>query len=114
MTADGSRPRRLTWNAGVDADPTWSSDGRRIAFESKRGESSEIYVMNADGGGQRRLTREGEDGGDPAWAPDGRRIAFVGDNGVYVIRADGLGLRRLTRSRDDRFPGWVPAGRNNP
>ena len=34
-------------------NPTWSPDGRKIAF----GAGGEIYVMNADGSGKRRLTR---------------------------------------------------------
>jgi Tol biopolymer transport system component len=106
MNADGSGLRRLTRNPAVDADPTWSPDGRRIAFESKRGGNFDIYVMNADGSGQRRLTQSG---GDPAWSPDGRRIAFVGDSGIYVMHADGSGLRSLTPNAGDAFPGWLRA-----
>jgi Tol biopolymer transport system component len=68
MNADGSGQRRLTRNQGVDADPTWSPDGRRIAFESKRDGSSEVDVMNADGSGRRGST---PNGGDPTWSPDG-------------------------------------------
>ena len=35
------------------AKPSWSPDGRRIAFVSKRDGNQEVYVMNADGSGQR-------------------------------------------------------------
>ena len=72
MTADGNGRRRLTRNRGVDADPTWSPDGLRVAFESKRDGEFGIYVINADGREPRRLTRNGRDGGDPGWSPDGR------------------------------------------
>jgi Tol biopolymer transport system component len=37
--------------------PSWSPDGRRIAFATKRDVNNEIYVMNSDGSGQRNLTR---------------------------------------------------------
>ena len=47
-------------------DPTWSPDGRKIAFVSDRAGKGEIYVMNADGSGKRRLTRNGAPDFGPA------------------------------------------------
>ncbi len=49
MRADGSDARRLTNNAAFDAGPTFSPDGRRIAFVSHRDGNYEIYLMNAEG-----------------------------------------------------------------
>jgi dipeptidyl aminopeptidase/acylaminoacyl peptidase len=65
MNADGSGQRRLTprgsdLRVGLDDQdrrPSWSPDGRRIAFVSERDGQAEIYVMNPDGSGQRNLTR---------------------------------------------------------
>ena len=56
--AGGTGIQTLTSNAAEDGAPTWSPDGRRIAFESDRdnpGVRSQIYVMNADGSGQAAL-----------------------------------------------------------
>ena len=49
------------------SQPTWSPDGRRIAFVRGKPDpdSWEIYVMNADGSGARKLTK----GASPAWQP---------------------------------------------
>jgi Tol biopolymer transport system component len=79
MNADGSGRRYLTRTRAFDVDPSWSPDGRRIAFASDRNGPFEVYVMNANGGDQRRLTRTKGGGGsiDPAWSPDGQRIAFA-------------------------------------
>ncbi|OGT58414.1 MAG: hypothetical protein A3E01_19495 [Gammaproteobacteria bacterium RIFCSPHIGHO2_12_FULL_63_22] len=57
MDVDGSNPRNLTGDqAGGDGYPSFSPDGRLIAFDSKRSGDNEIYVMDADGGNVRRVT----------------------------------------------------------
>ena len=76
MNADGSRLSRLTtapgwWSSDLrwDRDPSWSSDGRHLAFSSTRDGNAEIYVMNADGSGQTRLTNAPAADSDPSWSP---------------------------------------------
>ena len=101
VRADGSGLRNLTPKpVGTYAAPTWSPDGRKLAFVSDREGNSDVYVMNADGSGQRSLTRNPAYDADPAWSHDGR-IAFVsirdGNYGVYVLNADGGGPRRLAQ-----------------
>ena len=57
MDADGTDAKNLTAaHAGSDAYPSFSPDGRWIAFDSDRDGNNEIYVMDADGGGVRRIT----------------------------------------------------------
>jgi len=82
VPADGSAPPvQLTDGDFEDAAPSWSPDGRRIAFASARQEhwdtevERDIFVVDAEGGEPQRLT-----GGDshyeaPAWSPDGSAIA---------------------------------------
>ena len=54
--ADGSNETRLTYNPAHDSYPSWSPDGSKIAFQSRRDGTQEIYVMDADGSNQTRLT----------------------------------------------------------
>ena len=107
IEADGTGLTRLTHSPGPDFDPSWSPNGRRIAFRSERSGEPEIWVMNADGTEQRRLAA----GLSPAWSPDGSLIAFAGESGgLSVIRPDGTGLRALPHTEGGEYPSWSPDG----
>ena len=69
VDADGSGLRRLTSHRDSEFDPTWSPDGRRIAYRRQDEESGQIYVMNADGSRQRNVTRRRGLDFAPAWSP---------------------------------------------
>ena len=128
MDADGSNLQRLTENRKNDWGPSWSHDGKRIAFASDRkGDLAniDIYVMDANGGNLRRLTENRIYDWFPSWSPDGERIVFVserdGNKEIYVMDADGRNLQRLTDNRHSDFgPAWLnspfsvsPAGKKS-
>jgi TolB protein len=119
---DGSGHRPLARTAArgrVGVEPSWSPDGRRLAFvdgtaaTGRNAGEGDIAVIDADGSDLHRITGVGTDT-QPAWSPDGTRIAFVrfasGSSDIYVIRPDGSGLHRLTHMGSMR-PAWSPDGR---
>ena len=115
MDADGGNQQRLTNNRHDDRDPSWSPDGKRIAFVSERDGNREIYVMNADGGKPKNLTKNPLDDRYPSWSPDGKRIAFTSerddDREIYVMDVDGGNPQNLTNNPlDDWYPSWSPDG----
>jgi dipeptidyl aminopeptidase/acylaminoacyl peptidase len=70
------------WN---DDQPSWSPNGRQIAFISDREKDrfqrqwrSDVYVVGATGGQPRKLTRSLGACAQPTFSPDGRNVAFVG------------------------------------
>lgn len=79
----------ITKGTTDDRSPSWSPDGKLIAFLSKRGQANpdrtgndDLWVVSATGGEPRQLTKtEFGEAGRPAWSPDGSRIAvLLGDN----------------------------------
>lgn len=78
MNLDGTGLRRLTSN-GRDSLPTWSPDGKQIAFLRPFADGWRVYVMSASGAGERRL-RLAPAAGRPSWTPAGLVIpTAVGD-----------------------------------
>ncbi|TMB69356.1 MAG: hypothetical protein E6J43_04485, partial [Chloroflexi bacterium] len=115
MNVDGSALTRLTDNPAEDIEPSFSPDGTRLVFTSRRDGNREIYVMNADGSQQTRLTNEPADDFHPDWSPEASHIVFTstrdGNREIYSMASDGTGPVRLTAHEADDFqPAWSPLG----
>jgi dipeptidyl aminopeptidase/acylaminoacyl peptidase len=117
---DGTRLARLTEDPGWEEGPSWSPDGKMIAFAryakgSTDGRAASVWIMNADGTDERQLTSRGC--GGPSWSPDGKSIAYtryssVNRGDLFIMNADGSSQRAVVRGHDDMgYPAWTPDGR---
>jgi Tol biopolymer transport system component len=117
MSSDGTDQRQVTFgNDHYNWIPCFSSDGRRIFFETTRDGNREIYVMNVDGSNPTNLTKHPRNDHHPACSPDGQRVAFMTGRDqnnceICVMNLDGSNINNLTRhpARDSE-PAWSPYG----
>jgi dipeptidyl aminopeptidase/acylaminoacyl peptidase len=127
------KAEQITSGGFDDSNPSWSPDGTRIAFVSKRPQGdpdrsgdSNIYVVDAKPGATPKAvtTFEGADGGRPAWSPDGREIAYLQSDEtkwfaydqakLAIVPAAGGPARLLTASLDRAVssPEWSADGKH--
>src|SRR5450759_1372559 len=94
---------------GQQGSPTWSPDGKEIAFAKNRECGTQITVISLEDGRLRTVT--GGYGVLPNWSPDGRTILYRSSNGFSLVPAKG-GKSRLLRSDDGNMgASWSPDGK---
>ncbi len=72
----GANPKRLTADADAENYPSWSPDGKRLAYQ-RDFNGSAIYVINADGTAEQRLSPTPGLDVTPSWSPDGMKIVYA-------------------------------------
>ena len=105
----GSARSMLAPTSRVQRAPTISPDGKRIAFESDRSGSQEVWAANLDGSDAMQLSDFHALTGSPQWSPDGRSIAFdsrvSGEAALYLVDPSAALPRRISTSG---IPASVP------
>jgi len=103
--------RQLTFGSGVQQQPAWSPDGRRIAYSGDGAGNLDIWIQSMDGGEPKRVTDSPAQDSEPSWSPDGRYIVFRSERdggGLYVVAATGGTPQRIAPFGHD--PVWGPRG----
>jgi TolB protein len=114
LNATGAEVRTLTHPGFCAQWPTWSPDGKKIAYAVSRGSCanpSSIHVVNVDGGDDKALThhRFGTFDQSPAWSPDGNEIAFQCAGGPIF---GAICVLKLSNPTSIRFAAGTPFGRD--
>lgn len=111
IDAAGTNLTQLTFNAGSEADPSFSPNGNKIAWVSE----GNVWKMNADGSNQVQLTTTPQSEVGVGWSPDGRHMVVARDypSGYELVsmRANGADARRITTTPwGETNPTWSPDG----
>ena len=104
----------------MNVSPTFSPDGRRVAFSSDRLGHNEIYITDVDGTNTDLLTTTATEArpyrSNPDWSHDGRRIAYSAQvDGTFQVMAITLRDRlvnQLTSEGTNEDPSWGPDDRH--
>ena len=103
ISSQGGTPRQITemgQPAGGHGSPSWSPDGKRIAFTSYDPAGSDVFTITVEGDQLKRVA----DGTDPIYAPDGEDIYFVS----YGTANLNFGLSKVRVSRESGEPVGEP------
>ncbi|MEP6897662.1 MAG: Tol-Pal system beta propeller repeat protein TolB [Rhodanobacter sp.] len=116
--SDGYNPQVVARSKESLLSPSWSPDGKKIAYVSFEGGNSSIYVQDITTG-SRQLVESHAKGinGAPAWSPDGSKLAvalsYVGNLEIFTLDLASHNETRLTNSLSiDTEPVWAPDGQS--
>ncbi|HEU4386425.1 MAG TPA: winged helix-turn-helix domain-containing protein, partial [Blastocatellia bacterium] len=102
---------QLTFDAGLEGEPTWSPDGRLVAYSSDRDGNFDIWVQPVGEGNAVRVSSSPSHDWQPDWAPEGNRIVFRSERdggGLYIVPVLGGNERKV--SSFGYRPRWSPDG----
>ncbi len=117
LNKEGKVLNQITSQWNIDISPSWSPDGKKIAFSSARTGKPQIYIMNWDGSNIERITFEGRHNDEPAWSPKGDKIAYRGqdidgESDILIYDLKAKKSERMTYdTKDNEYPTWSPDGR---
>ncbi len=114
--ADGYNPQVLLESPQPLLSPSWSPDGKRLAYVSFEDKNSAIFIQDIKTGKRDKVAAYKGINSAPAWSPDGLDLAMTlskdGNTEIYVMHLSSGTLKRITRNKAiDTEPSWSDDGK---
>jgi TolB protein len=113
--SDGFNPQTVVRSAEPLLSPSWSPDGRKLAYVSFERGNSSIYIQDIATGARELVSSFRGINGAPSFSPDGRKLALTlsrsGNPEIYVMDLGSKQLTQLTNQFGiDTEPTWSADG----
>ena len=88
--SDGTQPRRLTVDEGIEARPAFSPDGKTLAFSAEYDGNIDVFTVPVEGGVPKRLTWHPSADQVEGFTPDGKAVLFISQRATHSGRFNQL------------------------
>lgn len=115
--SDGFNAQPILKSTQPIMSPSWSPDGKKLAYVSFENDRSQVFVQSLDGSNRKNVAKFKGINGAPAWSPDGKKLALTlskdGSADIYIMDLKTGRLKRLTRkSSIETEAAWAANGKS--
>jgi TolB protein len=113
--SDGANEKILLSSSEPIISPSWSPDGKRVAYVSFETGIAKVFIQEIASGKREAVVSKDTQISSPSWSPDGKYLSLTlyqdGNAEIYILRLRDRTLTRMTNQFSiDTESSWSPKG----